>query len=51
MKHGEHGEFLAKEKVLTRLSDELSRKRRELPWTRVEKEYVFEGAHGKVSPF
>ena len=41
-------EFLVKEKELTRLSDELSRQRRELPWTRVEKEYVFDGPQGKV---
>ena len=44
-----HGDFLAKEKELTRLSDELSRRRRELPWTRVEKEYVLDGPHGKAS--
>lgn len=42
-------EFLAKEKELTRRSDELARKRLTLPWTRVEKEYVFDGAQGKVS--
>ena len=40
-------EFLDKEKELTRLSDELARQRRELPWTRVEKNYVFEGPQGK----
>jgi predicted dithiol-disulfide oxidoreductase (DUF899 family) len=39
--------FLAKEKEFTRLRDELSRQRRELPWERVEKEYVFEGPRGK----
>lgn len=39
--------FLAKEKEFTRLRDELSRQRRELPWERVEKQYVFEGPHGK----
>jgi predicted dithiol-disulfide oxidoreductase (DUF899 family) len=44
-----HGDFLAKEKELTRLSDELSRKRRELPWTPVEKEYVFDATQGKMS--
>ncbi len=42
-------DFLAKEKALTRQSDELARQRRELPWTRVEKEYVFDGPRGKVS--
>jgi predicted dithiol-disulfide oxidoreductase (DUF899 family) len=40
---------LAKEKEFTRLRDELSRDRRELPWEKVEKEYVFEGASGQVS--
>jgi predicted dithiol-disulfide oxidoreductase (DUF899 family) len=42
-------DFLAQEKELTRRGDELSRQRRELPWTQVEKEYVFEGPQGKVS--
>ena len=41
--------FLAKEKELTRLRDELSRERRDLPWERVEKSYVFEGPTGKVT--
>ena len=41
--------FLAEEKKLTRLRDELSRKRRELPWVRVEKNYVFDGPKGKES--
>jgi predicted dithiol-disulfide oxidoreductase (DUF899 family) len=39
--------FLVKEKEFTRMRDEVSRARRELPWERVEKEYVFEGAAGK----
>jgi predicted dithiol-disulfide oxidoreductase (DUF899 family) len=39
--------FLAKEKEFTRLRDELSRQRRELPWEAVTKDYVFEGAGGK----
>jgi predicted dithiol-disulfide oxidoreductase (DUF899 family) len=39
--------LLAKEKEFTRLRDELSRERRELPWVRVDKQYVFEGASGK----
>jgi len=38
---------LAKEKEFTRLRDELSRQRRELPWVRVEKEYVFDASGGK----
>jgi predicted dithiol-disulfide oxidoreductase (DUF899 family) len=35
-------ELLEGEKELTRLSDELTSRRRELPWVRVEKEYRFE---------
>ena len=42
-------EFLKKEKEFTRLRDELSRQRLELPWEKVEKEYVFEGPHGKIT--
>lgn len=38
---------LAKEKELTQLRDELSRQRRELPWVKVEKEYVFDAPGGK----
>jgi len=38
---------LAKEKELTRLRDQLSQHRRDLPWVRVEKEYVFDGPKGK----
>ena len=40
-------ELLSKEKEFTRLRDELSRQRRELPWEKVEKEYVFDGPSGK----
>jgi predicted dithiol-disulfide oxidoreductase (DUF899 family) len=40
-------EYLVKEKEFTRLRDELSRQRRELPWEKVEKEYVFDGPKGK----
>jgi predicted dithiol-disulfide oxidoreductase (DUF899 family) len=39
--------FLTKEKEFTRLRDDLSRERRELPWERVEKDYIFEGANGR----
>src|SRR5512136_3398071 len=39
--------FLAKEKEFTRLRDDLNRKRRELPWVKVEKPYVFDGPRGK----
>src|ERR1044071_7787619 len=40
-------ELLAKEKEFPRLRDELSARRRELPWERVDKEYVFDGPGGK----
>jgi hypothetical protein len=39
---------LKQEKELTRLRDELSAQRRDLPWVRVDKEYVYEGSNGKV---
>ena len=42
-------EFLDKEKELTRLSDELARQRRQLPWTRVEKDYEFDGPQGVLT--
>ena len=38
--------LLAKEKEFTRLRDDLSRQRRDLPWEVVDKEYVFEGRNG-----
>jgi predicted dithiol-disulfide oxidoreductase (DUF899 family) len=38
---------LAEEKAFTRARDALSKKRRELPWEKVEKSYVFEGPDGK----
>ena len=41
--------FLAKEKEFTRLRDELARQRRELPWVKVEKAYMFDGPDGKES--
>lgn len=40
-------QLLIKEKELTRLNDDLARRRRELPWVKVEKNYVFEGPMGK----
>jgi predicted dithiol-disulfide oxidoreductase (DUF899 family) len=39
-------ELLAREKEHTRLGDELARRRRELPWVRVEKEYRFDTDDG-----
>lgn len=41
--------LLAEEKEFTRRRDELSRRRRELPWVKVEKDYVFDAPEGKVS--
>src|SRR5271170_7273153 len=40
-------DLLRKEKEFTKSRDELSRRRRELPWEKVEKEYVFDGPNGK----
>jgi predicted dithiol-disulfide oxidoreductase (DUF899 family) len=42
-------DLLAKEKEFTRLRDELSQARRNLPWERVSKSYVFDGPNGKAS--
>jgi predicted dithiol-disulfide oxidoreductase (DUF899 family) len=41
--------FLKKEKEFTKARDALSAARRELPWVKVETEYVFEGPEGPVS--
>ena len=41
--------LLAKEKEFTRLRDALTRERRQLPWERIEKSYVFDGPDGKES--
>ena len=38
--------FLAKEKEFNRLRDQLSAERRDLPWERVDKPYVFQGPNG-----
>lgn len=43
------GALLDKEKEFTRLRDELSSQRRQLPWRRVETDYVFDGVDGPVS--
>ena len=40
-------QFLAREKDFTRLRDQLSQARRDLPWERVDKRYVFEGPNGQ----
>ena len=41
--------LLAKEKKFSRLRDQLNRQRRELPWVKIEKEYVFDGPGAKVT--
>src|SRR5256885_5515800 len=43
----ERDELLKEEKELTRRGDELARKRRELPWIPVEKDYRFETEEGE----
>ncbi|MGK2915227.1 MAG: DUF899 domain-containing protein [Porticoccaceae bacterium] len=40
-------QLLVEEKEFTRERDRLSQRRRDLPWERVDKNYVFEGAEGK----
>ena len=42
-------ELLNTEKEFTRQRDALSAKRRELPWVKVEKNYLFDGPNGKES--
>jgi predicted dithiol-disulfide oxidoreductase (DUF899 family) len=42
-------ELLKAEKALTRRSDELARRRQELPWVRIDKEYRFETDEGSAS--
>jgi len=41
--------LLAKEKQFTKARDQLSAARRELPWLKIDKTYVFDGADGKQS--
>jgi predicted dithiol-disulfide oxidoreductase (DUF899 family) len=40
---------LKAEKELTRLSDDVARKRRELPWTKINKQYEFDTDEGEAS--
>jgi predicted dithiol-disulfide oxidoreductase (DUF899 family) len=42
-------DLLEAEKDLTRRSDELSRRRQELPWVRIDKEYRFDTEEGSAS--
>jgi len=41
--------LMAREKELTQARDALSEERRNLPWVKVDKNYVFDGPHGKVT--
>src|SRR4029079_1298235 len=58
MKHkkGTHKQWLAArldlleaEKELTRRSDDLARRRQEVPWVRIDKDYAFETEEGRAS--
>jgi predicted dithiol-disulfide oxidoreductase (DUF899 family) len=40
-------QLLTREKELTQLQEEVSRQRREMPWVKIEKEYVFDTPNGK----
>jgi predicted dithiol-disulfide oxidoreductase (DUF899 family) len=42
-------ELLEAEKELTHRSDEVARKRRELPWVKIDKDYQFDSSGGKAS--
>ncbi|MBV9411669.1 MAG: DUF899 domain-containing protein, partial [Acidimicrobiia bacterium] len=42
-------DLLKAEKELTRASDDLAKRRQELPWVRVEKDYVFDTEQGEAS--
>jgi len=39
--------LLVKEKKFSRFRDQLNQQRRDLPWVKVEKEYVFDGPNGR----
>jgi predicted dithiol-disulfide oxidoreductase (DUF899 family) len=41
--------LLEAEKDLTRLNDDLARQRRELPWVRLDKDYLFDTEHGDAT--
>jgi len=41
--------LLEKEKAFSKLRDELTQQRRELPWEKVAKQYIFDGPEGKES--
>lgn len=41
--------LMAREKELTKAREALSRQRRELPWAKVDKDYVFDGPNGELT--
>ena len=41
--------LLKEEKELTRRSDELARRRQELPWVRIDKDYLFDTVEGEAT--
>src|SRR6266513_337149 len=45
----ERMKLLKAEKELTRRSDEIARKRQELPWVRIDKEYEFDTDEGSFA--
>jgi predicted dithiol-disulfide oxidoreductase (DUF899 family) len=45
----ERRKLLVREKELTRLSDQIARERRALPWVRLEKNYLFDTQEGRRS--
>src|SRR6202171_1844910 len=45
---GARKKLLAKEKQLTHQRDAIAAERRQLPWVKVEQNYVFDGPHGKA---
>ena len=42
-------QLLAKERQLTHERDAIALERRQLPWVKVEQNYVFDGPNGKVT--
>ena len=41
--------YMAREKEFTQARDALSQARRELPWVKVDKDYLFDGPNGNVT--
>lgn len=42
-------DLLKREKGLTRLRDQLAAERRQLPWVKIDKQYVFDGPEGELT--